>query len=143
MKFISFAFCVRFREPVRERITRTISTMRSKGSELLTSWRNSKTRNFTRRTSPRCCRMQMVRWYERVNFNNSENQAWILSHAGMVDGESPLLSLADIDLKYVQENGFDAPFLFKSSEGLGMRFVQTIQFGTYLSYLAYINPWNS
>lgn len=55
-----------------------------------------------------------------------------MSHAGMVDGESPLLSLADVDLKYVQENGFDVPFLFRSSEGLGMRFVQTIQFGIYL-----------
>ncbi|CAB4010287.1 lysine-specific demethylase 2A-like, partial [Paramuricea clavata] len=27
----------------------------------------------------------------------------------------------DVNLKYIQEHGFDSPFLFESSEGLGMR----------------------
>lgn len=29
----------------------------------------------------------------------------------------------DINLKYIQEHGFDSPFLFQSHEGLGMRSV--------------------
>lgn len=31
-------------------------------------------------------------------------------------------SSLDINLKYIQEYGFDSPFLFESSEGLGMRY---------------------